>query len=178
MQLVFIYGSPAVGKLTVAEELTRKTDFKLFHNHRSVDLVKSVFDWGTEEFSHLNRKIRLDVFEMAAKKGISGIVFTYCFRPGRNEDFIRDVIKVVEKYQGEIHFIYLHCDENEMYKRAEHKSRKKSKIRSAEEIKKYVHLWGKISKDITESFEINNTDLSPKKAAQMIIEECGLNIKE
>ena len=32
MKLVFIYGPPAVGKLTVAKELAALTGFKVFHN--------------------------------------------------------------------------------------------------------------------------------------------------
>lgn len=45
MELVVIYGAPGVGKLTVARELARKTGYKLFHNHLTVDLVKSLFDF-------------------------------------------------------------------------------------------------------------------------------------
>jgi len=33
MKLVFIYGPPAVGKLTVANALAKVTGFKVFHNH-------------------------------------------------------------------------------------------------------------------------------------------------
>ena len=43
MQLVFIHGAPAVGKLTVARELAALTGFRLFHNHLTVDLAGSVF---------------------------------------------------------------------------------------------------------------------------------------
>jgi len=33
MRLVFIYGMPATGKLTVAKELVDITGYALFHNH-------------------------------------------------------------------------------------------------------------------------------------------------
>lgn len=33
MRLIFIYGLPATGKLTVAQELAKRTGYKLFHNH-------------------------------------------------------------------------------------------------------------------------------------------------
>lgn len=33
MKLMFIYGPPAAGKLTVAKALCAHTGFKLFHNH-------------------------------------------------------------------------------------------------------------------------------------------------
>ena len=36
MKLLFIHGSPAVGKLTVANEIAKLTGFKVFHNHLSL----------------------------------------------------------------------------------------------------------------------------------------------
>jgi len=42
MKLVFIYGPPASGKLTVARELATLTGYRLFHNHLIVDAVAAV----------------------------------------------------------------------------------------------------------------------------------------
>ena len=50
MTLLIIYGAPAAGKLTIATEIARRTGFKLFHNHVSIDCVKPVFDFGTRPF--------------------------------------------------------------------------------------------------------------------------------
>ena len=50
MNLVFIYGPPGVGKLTVAKELAGLTGYKLFHNHLSIDWVLPVFDFGSDPF--------------------------------------------------------------------------------------------------------------------------------
>ena len=40
MKLIFIYGAPAAGKLTVANEIARQTGFKVFHNHLSIDCIE------------------------------------------------------------------------------------------------------------------------------------------
>lgn len=45
MKLVFLYGPPAVGKLTVAQALAQKTSFKVLHNHLVNDLAEVVFAW-------------------------------------------------------------------------------------------------------------------------------------
>ena len=44
MKLIFIYGLPAAGKLTIAKELAAATAFKLFHNHASIGVVELIFE--------------------------------------------------------------------------------------------------------------------------------------
>ena len=55
MELLFIYGPAAVGKLTVGRELAKLTGFRHFHNHLTVDAVMAVFDFGSESFINLAR---------------------------------------------------------------------------------------------------------------------------
>ncbi len=43
MRLVFIYGPPGVGKLTVATALATLTGYRLCHNHLTVNLVTALF---------------------------------------------------------------------------------------------------------------------------------------
>jgi broad-specificity NMP kinase len=56
MKLIFIYGAPAVGKLTVANEIARQTNFKVFHNHLSIDCIEPIFDFGTASFFNLRAR--------------------------------------------------------------------------------------------------------------------------
>ena len=39
MKLVLIFGPQAVGKMTVGQELAKKTGLKLFHNHMTIELL-------------------------------------------------------------------------------------------------------------------------------------------
>ena len=73
--LVYLYGPPAVGKLTVASELQRQTGLRLFHNHLTVDALTSVFDFGTEAFTEVLHRVRLDVLETATRSG-TDLIFT------------------------------------------------------------------------------------------------------
>src|ERR1700733_15305908 len=73
--LVYIYGPPASGKLTVAGRLSELTGMPLFHNHLTVNAVRPVFAFGRPPFVEANRKMRLAVFEAAARAGIS-LIFT------------------------------------------------------------------------------------------------------
>ena len=48
--LVYIYGPPASGKLTVATRLSALTGMPLFHNHLTVNAVTPVFAFGSPPF--------------------------------------------------------------------------------------------------------------------------------
>lgn len=173
MELIFIYGAPSVGKLTVAKKLAKDTGYKLFHNHLTVNLVKSVFDWGTEEFSLLNRKFRLEMFEEASKKNINGMIFTFCYRPNKNSLFVKNVIKIIEKYGGKVNFVMLKCDEEEVFRRVTSEDRIiNNKLCSVSQIKEKMHMWGEI--DFVENLIIDNTKISPKNVAIMIKEKYKL----
>src|SRR5258706_14496721 len=108
MKLVFLYGAPAVGKLTVARELAALTGFRLFHNHLTVDLVTSLFPFGSEPFVILREQIWLAAFRAAALHDVS-LIFT--FNPERTvrEGFIQDTLQAVESAGGKVTFLEPTC---------------------------------------------------------------------
>ncbi|HUS11256.1 MAG TPA: AAA family ATPase, partial [Pyrinomonadaceae bacterium] len=124
MKLIFVHGAPAVGKLTVARELAALTGFRLFHNHLTVDLVSSLFPFGSNSFIVLREQIWLAAFAEAARQDLS-LIFT--FNPERTVRgcFIPDAIEVVEAENGQVVFVELTCAEDELERRMEDSSRKK-----------------------------------------------------
>lgn len=123
MELIFIYGLPAAGKLTVATELAAITGYKLFHNHLVVDLLLSVFDFGSPPFVELREDIWLSVFEQACRSKLPGLIFTFTpegtVRPG----FIREVKSTLAREGGEIDFVELVCPLAELKRRMDSPSR-------------------------------------------------------
>ena len=117
MRLVFIYGMPATGKLTVARELAARTGFKLFHNHLVVDLLLSVFEFGSPEFIRLREEIWLSVIKEACIAGLSGLIFTFApertVRPG----FVSEVEKIIAHANGKLDFVQLVCPREELKRR-------------------------------------------------------------
>jgi hypothetical protein len=73
--LVYLYGPPAVGKLTIAEKLSGITGWPLFHNHLSVNAVRPIFAFGSKPFTEVVQRLRLDVFQTAMAEGLS-LIFT------------------------------------------------------------------------------------------------------
>ena len=43
MKLVLIFGSGAVGKMTVGQALMKKTNLRLFHNHMTIEPIIEIF---------------------------------------------------------------------------------------------------------------------------------------
>jgi tRNA uridine 5-carbamoylmethylation protein Kti12 len=100
MKLVFIYGPPASGKLTVAKELAKLTGFKLFHNHVSMQFVESLFEFGTRPFSRLTDKYRTEMLEEAAKQKVDTI-FTFVYGKTTDDPFVRKIMRKVNLHGGQ-----------------------------------------------------------------------------
>jgi hypothetical protein len=73
--LAYLYGPPAAGKLTIAEQLAELTGSRLFHNHLTVNAIAPVFEFASPAFTEVLHRLRLDVFATAARAGVS-LIFT------------------------------------------------------------------------------------------------------
>ena len=110
--LLYLYGPPAVGKLTIARRIAETTGFRLFHNHLTVDAVTSVFEFGSQPFLDVLHRVRFDVFETATREGID-VVFTnssMSHRVPRVEAFLafaRRAAEVVDAAGGTTMFVRL-----------------------------------------------------------------------
>ncbi len=132
MKLVFIYGPPAVGKLTVAQGLATLTGFRLFHNHLTVDLVTSIFERGMPSYGEMVWRIRFAILEEAARVNIDGLIFTMVYATSRKPR-IDQCIDVVERHDGRVCFVHLHCARATLEKRVvSDKRRKYGKITTIE----------------------------------------------
>jgi SpoU rRNA methylase family enzyme len=176
MKLIFLHGMPGVGKLTVARELAKLTDFGVFHNHLTVDLLTSVFDFGTVPFIDLRERIWLDVFSTAAKSGIPGVIFTFAFEPTVTPGFVNEVQRAVESNGGEVMFVKLQCAPDELERRVISDSRNAfGKLSSLEEFRKLETSGAFKDPGLTnDRMVIDTTDLSPDKTARLIAEELKL----
>lgn len=170
MKFIYIYGPPATGKLTVANELSKLTNLKVFHNHLTVDLIKPFFEFGSKSFFELSTKLRLDIFESAAKDNILGLIFTSCYSYPEDNDMIKKIISRIEKHGGEIHFVHLYADINELKKRVEGDSRKNyGKVKTIEGLENSLNKWNMFTPiPFVESLKIDNTNLTSKEVAKRI----------
>ena len=170
MKLIFIHGAPAVGKLTVARELATLTGLRLFHNHLTVDLVSSLFSFGSEPFILLREQIWLAAFAEAARQQVS-LIFT--FNPERTvrDRFIQDAIEMVESAGGKIVFVELACDEAELERRIEDASRKEfGKLASVEQYRSLKDAGAFQFPRLPHGISLDTTRQSPQETARLISE--------
>lgn len=170
MNLVFIYGPPAAGKLTVAKELAELTGYKLFHNHLTYDFIHGIFgDINTDD---LNHRVRLEIFKQAVASKIPGMIFTFVYGYGLDEDFIKSVISVVEPDGGHVNFVHLLCDKKVLYERVIQDSRKKFKkitdITALDEMLNKYDILTTLPSEIHPSLVVDNTNQGAVDVAQLI----------
>ncbi|HEX8143897.1 MAG TPA: AAA family ATPase [Pyrinomonadaceae bacterium] len=176
MKLIFLHGLPGVGKLTVARELAKLTGFKIFHNHLTVDLAESVFEFGSPPFVELREKVWLEVFSLAAAAHLDGLIFTFAFDRTVRESFIENTREAIESSGGEVLFVELRCLREELERRIEHPSRQGfGKLSSAKRFRELKEAGAFVDPGIpAERLVVDTTELSAPDAASLIVSKLEL----
>jgi hypothetical protein len=173
VRLVFLHGTPGVGKLTVGRELARLTGYRLFHNHLAVDLAASVFDFGTPEFIALRGHMWLEVFGRAQRAGLPGLIFTFAAERTVPEAFVDDVVRSVRGGGGEVVFVELTCDAEELRRRVERPERERyGKLRSAElldRLRREGALFDLAPPGDARAVVVDGTSSSPEQTAAAVL---------
>jgi hypothetical protein len=170
MRLVFIYGPPASGKLTVGRILAELTGMPLFHNHLVVDAVGAVFPFGSPEFVRLREQFWMDTFIAAARAGRS-LIFTFAPEASVADDFPRRVSDGVHAEGGEVTFIALEVGNAEQELRIGTPGRAEfGKLRSLELLRELRPSMKRCEAMMPEPrLVIDTTSTDPREAADAIV---------
>jgi adenylate kinase len=171
VKLIFLHGLPGVGKLTVARELAKLTGFRIFHNHLTVDLAESVFEFGSLPFVELRENVWLEVFSRAAAANLNGLIFTFAFDRTVRGGFIENTREVIESSGGEVFFVELRCSIEELERRIEHPSRQGfGKLSSVGRFRELKEAGAFVDPGIpAERLVVDTTELSASIAASVIV---------
>jgi len=168
VQLVFLHGPGAVGKLTVGQALAARTGLPLFHNHLVVDAVMAVFPFGSLDFVRLRHAWWLGMFEAAAAAGRS-LIFTFAPEPSVPESFVAETVARVERAGGQVRFVRLVCDEAVREGRIEAPSRARwGKLNSLAKARKLRTAGVAANPAPPADLTLDTGALSPEEAAARI----------
>ena len=173
MQLIFIYGPPAVGKLTVAKELSKILNIPLVDNHSMVTPLAKVFGWGHPEQKRLGDTFRFELFEAAAKENRS-LITTFGGGGKYYDGFIQRVRSIIESHGGEVVFIRLVAPKEVLFERVDDQSRidkftVSDKERLADLFERVPDVFERAL--VPDHFEIDTSKYTPKEAAEIIARE-------
>jgi hypothetical protein len=176
MKLVFIYGLPATGKLTVARELAAMTGYKLFHNHLVVDLLLPVFEFGSPPFVDLREDIWLSVFVYACRSRAAGLIFTFAPESTVRPGFIQQALRTVAAEHGEIEFVELTCPLAELKRRLGDAARLQYQKLTSVSLFEQLQAAGNFDASHMPKprLSIDTGVFSPAEAAAQIVQTLGL----
>jgi hypothetical protein len=177
--LVYLYGPPASGKLTVAGRLAEQSGYRLFHNHLTVNAVRPVLDFGTEPFREVIHRLRLDVFGAAARAGIDVIFTNNSAWPGpdgraRFAAFAGAAKRVTEEGGGKVCFVRITAPLAVLTERVAAESRRAhGKLLDPARLREMVASLDETSL-YPDDLVIDTSAVSPDEAAQVILQALRL----
>jgi broad-specificity NMP kinase len=169
-QIIFLFGRPGVGKLTVGELLAAETGYRLLHNHSVVDLVTSLFSFGSPPFVALREKLWLDAVDACLAAKQSGVIMTFAPESTVTDEFIPALTKRVTARDGVLRFIELRCSEAELETRLKADSRERfGKLRDVYQFRK-LDKAGAFDRPKMPAAElvVDTTSTDPRESARAI----------
>ena len=177
MKLIIIHGPPAAGKLTVANALSKRTDFKVFHNHLTIDCTMPVFEFGTPGFWDINVLLRREIIAEAARRDID-VIHTFCYAKDVDDEYYREMVNAARDNGGEVHAVYVNSRDEIRKQRIADESRVRlRKLTDPESVdrQRQDDLLFSVHPDFAdETLIVDTSDITPDEAATLIIDKFRL----
>lgn len=183
MDLIILIGAGAVGKMTVGQELMKITDFRLFHNHMTIEPVIEIFGGFRGD---VIAKLRDDIFDAFLQTDYQGMIFTYmwAFDMQSDWDYIKKVSDRFEATGGTVYYVELVADRAVRVERNKTENRLKNKASKRDLVLSGARMLREETRYRLESLEgeipfknylrIDNTNMEPAEAARLIKETFAL----
>lgn len=175
MKLLFLHGAPAAGKLTVAQALLGMTPGRLFDNHASIDLARTIFDFGAPGFWELVHSVRNSALDAAAEHGVPLVVMTFCYADPEDLSQFQKFEAIMQRRSGELLPVFLHCSREEAARRVGNPDRvERRKLTSAEILMRDFDRYDFAPVPRADCLKLDTGTRPPEATAREIIAHFGL----
>ena len=135
--LVILHGAPAVGKLTIARNLSRALGGVLYDNHSSLELIKRKIPYGSPGFDDAVWSTRMAFFSNALSNQ-QDVIFTLAYELRKHAPRISELEQLAKNNNVNTLPVYLYCGISERLERVSNLDRKNiGKIHIKEELLKF-----------------------------------------
>jgi adenylylsulfate kinase-like enzyme len=171
MKLIFLHGPPASGKYTIARVLHASYGVLNFHNHLTIDVAKSLFDFGTEEFWDLTHRLRRTALAARAELGEASVVLTSCYSSPHDDSTVAALEGEIASRGGQFMPVFLECSREELRRRVTAPERAEMrKLHSIEGLEEYMGVWNFTALDRPNTIAVKTDGRSAEECAQEIAE--------
>lgn len=186
MHFIVLFGPPAVGKMSVGDELTQLTGMPVFHNHLSIEPILRFFPFGSPPFERLVYSFRKNLLEEVANSNLPGIIFTFVWSLDNKKDqeYIASICRIFENVGAEISLVELEASleqrliRNKSEKRLSEKPSKRNVVESEKRLlenerEHRMNSNGTVPLEYPH-FAIDNTNLTAEETAIEIVKATGI----
>lgn len=110
VDLVLLHGPPASGKLTIANELNGLIGARVFHNHLTLDVAKSLLNFGEPGFWDLVHELRRQSLRSYFKNGVDTVIATWCYEEPEDLELFIEIKSIAVEARGRVLPVFLNCD--------------------------------------------------------------------
>ena len=169
MDLVYLHGPPASGKLTIAKELAARPNCGVFHNHLAIDMARPFFEFGSEQFWGLVGTLRVTAVRHASGSEKT-VVYTSCYDHPADLGKFEEIESIVQRSGGRVRPVYLQCSLAELEQRVTHPSRvQMEKVRSVNGLHALLRRWNCVAVPRKNCITIVTDQKTPSMCASEII---------
>jgi hypothetical protein len=175
MQLLFLHGAPATGKLTVAKALLRVVSGRLLDNHAAIDFARTMFDFGARGFWDLVHQVRLSALNAAARQDIPLVVMTFCYSEPADRPYFEQFDALMRRSGGELLPVFLYCSDEEIARRISNPDRiERKKTASMEALNSFRLVYNDAPVPRENCLRLNSETAAAHLTAEEIIRHFGL----
>jgi len=108
--LVLLHGPPASGKFTIANEISKLVNARVFHNHLTLDVAKSLLNFGDPGFWDLVHDLRLRSLRAFFEYGNDIAVTTWCYEEPEDHKRFRQFKSIARSANARVLPVFLSCE--------------------------------------------------------------------